>query len=71
MKNFFRIFFKKVIVKIIRVALWEMTNFFWKIFLKGHEGKTEGWPLEKHEIFWKILYGEPWALSNTPFYGGG
>lgn len=26
---------------------------------------------EKREFFWKILYGEPWALSNTPFYDGG
>lgn len=34
-------------------------------------GKKKRPLVEIGEFFWKILDGEPWALSNTPFYGGG
>lgn len=33
--------------------------------------KERGWSCGMDENFWKILDGEPWAFSNTPFYGGG
>lgn len=70
MKNFLE-FFLKGDCKNNKGGLVENEKFFWKIFLKGHEEKTGEWPLEKCEIFLENLYGEPWALSNTPFYGGG
>lgn len=34
-------------------------------------GKKKGPIMENGEFFWKNLDGEPWAFSNTPFYGGG
>lgn len=43
-----------------------LENFFERVWVRK---KT---PLmEIGEFFWKILDGEPWAFSNTPFYGGG
>lgn len=47
-----------------------MKKFFGKFFERVWVRKKA--PSWKSVIFfWKILDGEPWAFSNTPFYGGG